>query len=147
MKGDLEKELIQINKQLVRLRLQQQHLEKRLKEVQDQIADENETEVEAEGIIHYRVVTKSQLPRKPRGTRVPGHRPRYTTAIITGDAAYDGVKTLRIGDFVRIINPKAGQPNKGTIKGFCADGKAKICCAGNVIITRQIKNIRYHVFE
>ena len=147
MKDNLEKELIQINKQLVRLRLQQQQLEKRLNQVQDQLADENEDEVEAEGIIHYRVVAKNQRPRKPRVVRTPGHRPRYTTAIITGDAAYEGAKTPRIGDFVRIINPKAGQPNKGTIKGFCADGKAKVYCAENKIVTRQIKNLRYYVFE
>ena len=69
------------------------------------------------------------------------------TSIITGEAVYDKDTLPKVGDFVRIINPKAGQPNKGSIEGFCADGKAKVHCAQNVIITRQIKNLQYHVFE
>ena len=150
MKSELEKELIHINKQLIRLSLQQERLQKRLKEVQEQLENEEsdeQDEIEAEGVIHYRIVTQSQRRKKSSNVNRQGQRPKYTTAIITGEAAYDERRAPKIGDFVRIVNPKAGQPNRGHIRGFCADGKAKVCCQQNTIITRNIKNLRYHVFE
>ena len=149
MKSELEKKLININKQLIRLTLQQERLERRRREVQEQIDNEGQVEVEAEGIIHYRIVKQAQTQRKKNPCNVRNHArgPRYRTATITGEAGYDGDVVPSIGDLVRIVNPKSGQPNEGSIQGFCADGKAKVRCSGNVIITRQIKNLRYRVFE
>ena len=52
MKSELEKELIHISKQLIRLKLQQDRLYSRLKEVQQQIEQDTQDEIETEGIIH-----------------------------------------------------------------------------------------------
>ena len=94
-------------------------------------------------MIHYQIVSGDNLRKKPSSTKRQGLRLQYSTAAIKCKAAYDNTTIPEIGDLVRIINPKTGQPNKGTIEGFCADGKAKIRCARNIVI----KNIRYHVFE
>ena len=46
----------------------------------------------------------------------------------------------KVGDEVRILNPKRGQQNKGVIEGFQRNGYARIRCRTQVII-RNIKNI------
>ena len=74
-------------------------------------------------------------------------RLRYSTVAIKHAKAYNKSTLPEIGDYVRIVNPKTGQTKRGTAEGFCADGKAKVCCAKNIIITRQAKNLRHYVFE
>ena len=146
MKSELEKELIQISKQLIRLNLQQQQLEKQLKEVQDKIEQDSRDQFGDEGIIHYRVTSRNKVKEMYNNANTRDTRLRYSTVTIRHKKAYDESMLPRIEDYVRIINPKSGQPNRGTIEGFCADGKAKICCARNIILTRQSKNLRYYVF-
>ena len=145
MKSKLEKELAHINQQLVRLNLQQEQLARRQKEIQERIEEEQQSESKIKGVIHYRIATKIQRPEKPRHVRKS--EPISRRNIIIGEGEYDDDIVPRIGDRVRIINPKAGQPNKGNIEGFCVDGKAKIRCERNILITRQIKNLRYQVVE
>ena len=144
MKSELEKELIQISTQLIRLNIQQQRLEKRLKEVQDKIEQDSREQVGDEGIIHYCIISRNKIKETYNNRNA---RLNYSTATISHEKAYDELTLPGIGDYVRIINPKPGQPNRGKIEGFCADGKAKVCCDRNIIITRQPKNLRYYVFK
>ena len=144
MKSELEKELIQISKQLICLNIQQQRLEKRLKEVQEKIEQDSRERVGDEGVIHYRIISRNNINETDNNRHA---RLNYSTATISHEKAYDKSTLPGIGDYVRIINPKPGQSNRGTIESFCADGKAKIRSDRNIIITRQPKNLRYYVFE
>ena len=147
MKTALEKVLIQISKQLIQLNLQQQRLEKRVKEIQRQIEQESRQQIGNKGmIIHYRIVSGNRTEEASDSAEKRDARLKYSTVTIKQEKAYDKSKLPEIGDYVRIINPKTGQPNRETIEGFCTDGKAKIHCARNIVITRQTKNLRYYVF-
>ena len=47
-----------------------------------------------------------------------------------------------IGDEVRILNPREGQRTKGTVQGFCKDGKARVKVGPtHKLIDRSWKNI------
>ena len=39
---------------------------------------------------------------------------------------YTEVFEPKIGDYVRIRNPRTDQPSEGIVQGFCSDGKLKI---------------------
>ena len=119
-------------------------MEKRLKEVQDKIEQDSRERVGDEGIIHYRIISRNKIKETYNNRSA---RLNYSTATISHEKADDELTLPGIGDYVRIINPKPGQPNRGKIEGFCADGKAKVCCDRNIIITRQPKNLRYYVFK
>lgn len=54
---------------------------------------------------------------------------------------YDETLRPRLGDQVRIINPKADQPTIGVVQGFCVDGKLKIFREGHIVVTRLPKNV------
>ena len=147
MKSELEKELIHISKQLIRLKLQQDRLYSRLKEVQQQIEQDTQDKIETEGIIHYRIVLSKKSKNATSGKKKLDPRLQYSTASIKREKGYDDITVPEIGDYIRITNPKVGEPNKGIVEGFCVDGKVEIRCAYNILITRQPKNLRYHVFE
>ena len=47
-----------------------------------------------------------------------------------------------IGDTIRIVNLNGGQHNKGRIRGFCRDGKARVDTGvGSKLVDRTISNI------
>ena len=122
-------------------------MEKRLKEVQDKIEQDSREQVGDKGIIHYCIISRNKIKETYSNPSNRDARLNYSTAMISHEKAYDKSTLPGIGDYVRIINPKPGQSNRGTIESFCADGKAKIRSDRNIIITRQPKNLRYYVFE
>ena len=74
----------------------------------------------------------------------PFHDAQEAPTLISGEEerAYSNRYTPKIGDKVRITNPRPGQGNRGIITGFCRDGKAKINVGNHLpTVTRSSRNI------
>ena len=69
---------------------------------------------------------------------------QQTPTLVTGEEErpYTNRYTPKAGDKVRITNPRPGQGSRGTITGFCRDGKAKINVGDHLpIVIRSSRNI------
>ena len=94
---------------------------------------------------HYHVIDDGSTEQIVVTTKRPSINKRRKPIKAHKERAYDDVNSSEIGDEVRIVNPKPGQHNQGTVEGFCVDGKLKIRTKQGKIVTRQPKNVRYQV--
>ena len=116
-KSKLEKEVTQINRQLMRLRLQQQ-LQNQLEQFKQQLEEEQQQDASTEGVIYYRLVpSRRNTPNAYDPLSIVNLSAKYRTVQITEERAYDANNVPEIGNKVRIINPKVGQPNVERLKG------------------------------
>ena len=121
------------------------------------IGEDNELSLEIELLTNQLEQTRIQqeiIEKKlERIRRELGHRDNHRSKVLleakTGkvidkeESEYSSKNIPRVGDSVRIINPKLGQCDRGVIKGFCVDGKAKVHTYLGSIITRKPQNLRY----
>ena len=115
----LSLEIKQLTNQLEQTRIQQDIIEKKLARICRELDHKEDQR------------TKVALKEKTR------------KVIDKEESEYSSENILRLGDSVWIINPKLGQCDRGVIKGFCVDGKAKVHTYLGSVITRQPKNLRY----
>ena len=106
MRSELEKELIHINRQLIRLKLQQDRLEAMLIEVQRQIEQDSQEQIATKGVIHYQIVPGNKTKKETSNREKLNPRPPYGAVTISGEKAYDETKVPEIGDYVRIVKLK-----------------------------------------
>ena len=147
MKGkgeSLTSEITHITNQIRQLKLQQQQLEDRLVQVQHELERKPEHTTHR-GVAHYHIIDDGSTERIVVKAKRPLIDRRRKSIKAHKEYAYDSVNSPEIGDEVRIVNPKPGQHNQGTVEGFCTDGKLKIRTKQGKIVTRQPKNVRYQV--
>ena len=116
-KKALKNEVEQLTRQLNRITIEKEIIERKLLLAQDKLAN---------GIIEH--VTNSDV--------LSDHYKGQSNG-------YPNEKNLEIGNFVKILNPKPGQEKCGRIEGFYKDGKVKILTDKGLIIRRLPHNIDY----
>ena len=114
-KNELRKEVERLTRQLSRITIDEEIIERRLLLAKDNLENDMLEKVTQGGDILVQNISpiKSQT----------------------------SLEQPQIGDFVRIINPKPGQENCGTIEGFYKDGKVKIRTKKGLVIRRLPHNI------
>ena len=139
MSGDedtLDLELRSLTLQLQQVQLEQERLERKLKRVQAQLRKRDQqrgqeaapaVSGEQQAYLGKRANTDTHVKIQEEWVGLCRERPF--------------IGPPQVGDKVRILNPKAGQVNIGTITGYCSDGKLKILTLDNVIVTRWTKNV------
>ena len=147
-KEDLISKVTQLTKKLTQLGIQKRRLEDRLTRVQRKLEHKSSaypTDPD-QRVAYYQVVKDGDdehiVIRKRRATHT---KQRQQPLKLAKERAYNRETLPEIGDKVRIVNPKPGQRDQGTVEGFYVDGKPKIRTGTNTVITRQPKNVRYYV--
>ena len=132
---DIQELTILINQ----LQLQQRRLERRLTRIQQRVEisssanDEGSRQVSTQRDRRHTIANSNNSRRNERNV---------TTIRQQSERLYNDNFEPRIGDRVRITNPRSGQHPWGTIEGFCRDGKLKIHTDIGQSITRLPKNVR-----
>ena len=117
--NELDLEIQLLTTQLEQTRIQQEIIEKKLERIRCELSHKEDQ--------------TSKVVLKEKTGKVTDKK----------ELEYSSEHIPRVGDSVRIINPKLGQCDKGVIKGFCVDGKVKVHTYLGSVIRRLPKNLRY----
>ena len=139
-----------LTRQLTRLRIEQEIVERQLILAQDELeykrVSTSNDEVETTFEYHQNYST-TNIQSKGETNVARERKLKTVVQRYKRELKYQSGEVPAIGDEVRIINPKPGQRNKGVIYGYCTDGKVKIRTDQGVTITRLPKNLRYTIYE
>ncbi len=120
----LERQVEDITEHIEQLTIERQRLNNELEATIDELRRLRRTQRR-----HLRQHTETT--RQARGIESP----------VVPERHYTTVERPRLGDHVRIINPRPGQLTTGVIQGFCSDGKVKVFRTGYTVVTRLPKNV------
>ena len=137
--NELLLELQLLTSQLEQTRIQQDLIEKKLANVWNQLHIKEAVSSTVDDI--FSGEPKYQLSNRNNPKRLTQETVTSKVKFIE-EPLYTSDNIPQVGDSVRIINPKPGQCDRGTVKGFCRDGKVKIYTVVGSTITRKPKNLR-----